>query len=159
MRRTIGITLLGLTLAVHTVNAQRAEIGRKSMAGPRLGLTMLHRPGLPPVMTQFGWHFELDVRPTSTGPSLVLEEVLLAGGLEQDAFFPSATLLMGVRTPGGLEVGIGPNVTLLGTALAVGVGKSLNYGGVSLPLNLAMVDAPEGMRFTFLVGYAIPTSP
>ena len=86
---------------------------------------------------------------------------------EYGKFIPNLTTVMGVRTPGGLEFGIGPNVffsrTLLGevearSSLLIGLGKSLNYGGVSIPLNVAWTTNPEGDRISFIVGYAIASA-
>lgn len=168
MRYAIGITLLGLALAAQAVLAQRPELIRRSMEGPRLGLTyvsggraeaVLRDRGLDRLMSQFGWHFEQQVFPSGYGPAFVIQEVLLVGAVEQAAVVPSATLLMGIRMPGGFEFGLGPNLAPVGPALAVGIGKSLNYGGVSLPINLAVVRTPGALRTTILVGYAIQSGP
>ena len=69
------------------------------------------------------------------------------------------TLAMGVRFPNGIEFGMGPNL-LAGTdniysALVFAVGKSINYGGVSIPLNLVYATNPSGNRVSFIFGYAI----
>ncbi len=156
MRRTIAIILLSLALGAKGVLAQGPEPIQRSMEGPRLGLT--YASGLNRLMTQFGWHSEQEVFPAGRGSAFVLEEVLLVGGFEHHAFLPSATLLMGIRTRGGFELGIGPNLSPSGSALTVGIGQSFNYGGVSLPINLAVTGAQGSVRTTFLIGYAIRSS-
>ncbi len=167
MRYTIAVALLSLALGAGDLLGQRPVLVQRSMAGPRLGLTFvsgsraaakLQEYGLDALMSQFGWHFEQDVSPLSTGPAFVVEEVLLVGAVEQSTLVPSATLLMGIRFPGGFEFGLGPNLSPVGPGLALGIGKSLNYGGVSLPINLAVVRSPGALRTTLLVGYAIQTS-
>jgi hypothetical protein len=73
-------------------------------AGPRFGVAYLTRgsqtardQGKPfsPLTTLFGWQIEhpFDLGPDA--PALVTELVLLAGGLEQNVFLPSATWLLG----------------------------------------------------------------
>jgi hypothetical protein len=167
MRYTIGIALLGLALSAGSAPAQRPPLARRSLEGPRLGLTLvsgsraeatLRKLGMSQVMTQFGWHIEQQVSPMGSGLAFVIEEVVLAGGMEQQKFLPSLTLLVGVRTPSGLEFGLGPNLSAVGTALAVAVGKSFTYGEMSFPINLALVGSPDALRTTILIGYAIPTS-
>lgn len=61
------------------------------------------------------------------------------------------------------EFGMGPNALITGgedvlkTALVLGLGYSIRYGDLSIPLNLAFVKGPDGNRFSFIFGYAIPT--
>jgi hypothetical protein len=167
MRRTLAITLLGLALGGQSVLAQRPELIRRSMEGPRMGLTyvsgrsaedMLREHGLDRLMSQFGWHFEQQVVPSGRGPAFVIEQLVLVGAVEQRAVVPSFTFLMGIRTPSGFEFGMGPNLSPVGSALAVGIGKTINYGGVSLPINFAVVRSPGAVRTTILIGYAIQSS-
>lgn len=167
MRPTICLALLSLVLGAGSALAQRPTLVRRSLAGPRLGITFvsgsraeqrLREHGLNPIMSQFGWHFEQQVSPKGEGPAFVIEEVLLVGAVEQQQFVPSASLIFGIRLPSGIEFGIGPNFTVVGPALAVAVGKTLNYGGVSLPINLAVVGSPGALRTSVLIGYAIQTS-
>lgn len=166
MRYTMAVALLTLALGAEDLLGQRPGLQRRSMEGPRLGLTVvsgsraearLKEYGLNPVMSQFGWHFEQDVSPGSSGPEFVVEEVLLVGATEQSKLVPSATLIMGIRLPGGFEFGVGPNLSPLGSGLALAIGQTITYGGVSLPLNLAVVRSPGALRATLLMGYAIQT--
>jgi hypothetical protein len=55
---------------------------------------------------------------------------------------------------------MGPNLLFGGedivhSSLVLAVGKSFNYGGVSIPLNLAYATNPEGNRISVVFGYAI----
>lgn len=143
------------------------QLEQRNISGPRLGLTYVFGPtadsvlrehGLAPLLSQFGWHFEQLIRPRTGGPMFVIEEVLLVGGVDQGTAIPSASLLMGIRFPSGLEFGMGPNITPTGTALAVGVGKSLRYGAVSLPMNIAWVHSPGANRVSFIFGYALESA-
>ena len=167
MKRTFGILAMALSAGVATLEAQRPVIERRSMAGPRLGLTYAFGPtadsvlqanNLEPILSQFGWHFEQQVTPQGGGPAFVIQEVFLVGGVEQRTAIPSVSLLMGIRMPGGFEFGLGPNLTPTGSALAIGIGKSINYGGVSVPFNFAFVRSPGAVRMTVLVGYALETA-
>ena len=167
MVRQVAIVAVGLALGARAAAAQAPELERRSMSGPRLGITFItgtqgaraladHHLSSP--ISQFGWHFEQQVVPRGGGPEFVIEEVLLAGGVEQGKVVPAGTLLFGIRLPSGFEVGMGPNATPLGSALAIGIGTSLRYGGVSIPFDFAVVTSPGATRFSFLIGYALQTS-
>jgi hypothetical protein len=167
MVRQVAFVAVGLALGGSAALAQVPTLERRSMSGPRLGITfvtgargaqVLSEHHLSSPISQFGWHFEQQVVPQGGGPQFVIEEVLLAGAVEQATVVPAATLLFGVRMPGGLEFGMGPNATPLGTALAIGAGTSIRYGGVSIPLDFAVVTSPGATRFSFLIGYALQTS-
>lgn len=164
MHRQVAGALFILAVGAGDALAQQTLLVRRSLEGPRMGLTYvtgrravdaMTERGLDRLMSQFGWHFEQQVVPATDGPAFVLEQVLLVGAVEQKVLVPSATFLMGIRMPGGFEFGLGPNFTPVGPALAFGIGKSINYGGVSLPLNLAVVRSPGALRVTLLLGYAV----
>jgi hypothetical protein len=164
-------TLLAALLAVLTtapLAAQRPDsvpvMEYRDLDGPRLGFLYVTGPkaearltenNLQPFMSVIGWHFEQGSRPRSGGPQLVIEEVLVVAGLDQGKAIPSGSLLFGIRTEGGLEFGMGPNISPVGAALAIGIGRSLRYGDVTIPLNLAMVVSQGAVRTSFLIGYAI----
>ncbi len=148
---------------------QKVEFAKRNLGGPRLGITYL--PGntelvdnlsdndVGRTLSQFGWHFEYQVVPKGYGPSFVVEIVPLVAGVEYGKFIPSMTLAMGVRFPNGIEFGMGPNLLAgadnIYSALVFAVGKSINYGGVSIPLNLVYATNPSGNRVSFIFGYAI----
>jgi hypothetical protein len=86
--------------------------------------------------------------------------------VEYGKFIPSLTLALGIRFPSGYEFGLGPNILLTGaisdqaretfsTSLVMVVGKSFDFSGVSIPVNLAYVSSPLGERFGIIIGYAI----
>ena len=141
---------------------------QRNLGGPRLGDLKSHE--MDRLLSQFGWHFEYQVIPEGGGPQFVVQLVPMVAGVEYGKFIPSTTLAMGVRFPGGIEFGLGPNVMITGTSdsnpnskaiktsLIIGVGKSFNYGGVSIPLNFVFAESPEGNRVSFILGYAISRS-
>jgi len=144
-----------------------------NLGGPRLGITYvpgngalcqaLHDKQIGTALSQFGWQFEYLVVPQGGGPSFVVQFVPLVAGVEYGTFIPSASLALGVRMPNGVEFGLGPNLLIGGnkginTALVAAVGKSFNYGGVSIPLDLVVATSPDGNRISIVFGYAIRKS-
>ena len=108
-----------------------------------------------PLVTQFGWQFEHRLFQAQSGLTGVSEWVLLVGGAERGLFLPSATFLAGVRAPSGVEIGVGPNLSLSGAAYALTVGMNNEMGEVSVPLNAAVVFGQEGPRVSLLVGFNV----
>lgn len=154
--------------AQASVTEETVSFAERNLGGPRLGVTFvtgdgnlskeLSQHGFGRMLSQFGWHFEYQVIPEGGGPQFVIQLIPLISGVEYSKIFPTATLAIGVRLPNGIEFGMGPNVLLAGTprsALTVAVGKSFNYGGVSIPVNVAVTTNPEGQRVSLIVGYAI----
>jgi hypothetical protein len=137
-----------------------------NLAGPRFGITALS-PGivdklksdegwdLAPVVTQFGWQFEKQFYGKSGGPTFVTEAVALVGGLEQGVVIPSLSWLVGVRAFDGTEVGVGPNITPAGVALALAAGKTFRAGVLNVPVNIAVVPSRLGMRVSLLTGFSL----
>jgi hypothetical protein len=147
-----------------------SDFGRRNLGGPRIGLTFipgngelvqrLTDKGVGRVISQFGWHFEHRVVFHGDGPAFVLEFIPMLGGVEYAIVVPSLNFMTGIRFPGGFEFGMGPNVSAGGkrgitSALTIAVGKSFDYGGVSIPVNVAFVTNPSGNRISLIVGYAI----
>ncbi len=185
MRRTTtwsAVLATAMMVAIGAAAAQAqgpdsAAAGRRSdrliqsnWSGPRMGLMIapgddaisrrLRSHGLGGVVSEFGWHFEHRVSPYDGGPQLVTEFVPLLGGVEYGKMVPTFTAAMGMRFRSGYEFGMGPSLTLAGvngssTGLVIAVGKSLDYGQVCLPLNLAVSTNPKGTMVTLIVGYAI----
>jgi hypothetical protein len=179
MRRAIMMMVGGLLLASAGIaTAQTSEypvtFDKRNLNGPRFGMTyiagdgelyqQLEKNDMGRMVSQFGWHFELQVIPEGGGPQFVVEFVPMLAAVEYGMFIPNFTLAMGVRMPGGWEFGMGPNFFLsrddnddvrMRTSLLVAVGRSFRYGGVSIPINLAAATAPEGNRFSLIFGYAI----
>jgi hypothetical protein len=132
------------------------------LSGPRVGVTFLDAGTIETLaarsiqikstMSQFGWQFEkrFDINPG--GPSAVTEWVLLLGGLEHDVAIPSLSWLVGMRTAGGTEFGIGPNFTPAGGALVIAAGVTYRTGHLNVPFNVAVVPGKAGLRVSVLTG-------
>jgi hypothetical protein len=87
---------------------------------------------------------------------------LLVGGLERSLIIPSLSWVIGIRTQGNFEFGVGPNVTLspdssakLSTALVLGIGQTFPMGVLNVPLNLAVVPSRSGVRVSILTGFNV----
>ncbi|MBU0740834.1 hypothetical protein KKG45_09140 [bacterium] len=162
------------TLAATGFPDEPVTFEKRGLSGPRFGMTYvtghgalyadLEREGMGRVLSQFGWHFEHQVIPQGGGPQFVVEFVPMIAGVEYGKFIPSGTLAMGVRLPSGVEFGLGPNLMLtkseleqteINTALVMAVGKSFDYGGVSVPINLTYATNPDGNRVSLIIGYAV----
>jgi hypothetical protein len=135
-------------------------------SGPRIGFTFLGGSivdsvrgrdslSLSRLVTQFGWHVEREIASSEQGPSAVTEWVLLIGGLEQGIALPSLSWLVGVRTKGNFELGVGPNITPFSTSLVVAGGAIYRSGALNIPLNVAVIPSRIGTRVTFLTGYNV----
>ena len=157
-------------LAESEPAGESPQLQRSGWSGPRMGLMMapgdgsisrrLKDHGLGNVVSQFGWQFERRVVPFGGGPQLVTEAIPLFGGVEYGKLVPSLTLVMGVRSPSGFEFGMGPSFTVasatgINAGLVIAVGKSIDYGAVCIPLNLAVSTNPRGTMVTLIAGYAI----
>lgn len=178
-----AMLIVGLTIGLQPERAvsqtldseSPVSFAQRNLGGPRLGISVVTGNGdlwqrledekMGRSISQFGWHFEYQVIPEGGGPQFVVQLVPLIAGVEYGKFIPSGTLAMGVRFPNGIEFGLGPNILLIGkndmgkspakTALVLGIGKSFNYGGVSIPLNLVYATNPDGNRISVIFGYAI----
>ena len=111
-----------------------------------------------PVVTQFGWQYERRIFQAQSGLTGMTEWVFLLGGAERGLLLPSATFLAGIRAPGGLEVGVGPNLSVSGAAYALTVGMNNEFGEVNLPINVAAVLGQDGPRVSLLVGFNVSES-
>jgi hypothetical protein len=159
--------LLGATGLPATALAQTDRVPppveRVKLSGPRFGVTYLggsivdslaaHDVKVSPVITQFGWQFERLMFTGDNGISAVTEWVVLVGGLEQSAFLPSVSWLVGIRGPRGAEFGVGPNISPAGTALVIAAGVTSRAGAFNLPVNIAVVPSKVGTRLSVLVGF------
>lgn len=134
------------------------------LSGPRLGFTVLSQTltdnmreeygtELNSFITQFGWQFETRVFTLDNGTSGLFEFVPLVGGLEQGKFLPSLSAIVGIRAPKGLELGIGPNVSLAGAGLVMAVGTNFQSQGVNFPVNVAFAPSKDGGRVSVLFGF------
>jgi hypothetical protein len=173
-RRIIGCGIGCLSAALLGVPAGAADstavLVERDLSGPRVGMTCrLGGPevshGVGRVVSQLGWHGETRVTPRNGGAQFVLEAVPLVAGVEYGKFYPSLSLGTGVRLRSGWEFGVGPTFSLggsdaaslgLGSALFVAVGRTFDYSGISLPINLVLSGTKERQSLTLLLGYGIP---
>ena len=168
MLRNMMVAACVLALASSQAAAQSPQdfTHKVSRSGPRVGITWLgsqltdtlrvrHGVDVAPIVTQFGWQFEKQFASLDGGPVALNEFVLLVGGLDQGVFMPSFTWLVGVRTPGDFEFGVGPNATPLGVALAISSGMTFRMGALAVPVNMALVPSRHGVRASMLTGFNI----
>ena len=144
---------------------QPADLTRQvKRSGPRFGVTWLggslvdsirskYDIDVQQVVTQFGWQYERQFASLEGGPVALNDWVLLVGGLEQGAFLPSLTWLVGIRMPSNFEFGVGPNLTPAGAALAISAGQTFKSGALAIPVNIALVPSRFGMRASVLTGF------
>jgi hypothetical protein len=182
-RSLVGGVIVCATLYPATIFAQSSDeetptrLKAHTLNGPRLGISYvpsgllqrnselaqkLEKAQIGTTISQFGWHFEWLVTPQGGGPSFVTQLVPFLGGVEYGTVIPSASLVLGIRMPMGFEFGMGPNALFtfnkaapVTTSLIVAIGQSFDFGGVSIPLNLALSTSREGNRFSFVFGYAL----
>lgn len=143
----------------------------RKLNGPRLGMSYMLGKELPsingkevgPLISQFGWHFEWLVRPEGGGPAFVTQLIPFLGGVEHSLLIPSMSLVLGIRMPFGFEFGMGPHLTTrftkeepISPSLVIAAGQSINFSGVSIPLNLAVTTSQAGQALAFVFGYALP---
>lgn len=152
---------------VSAQEEQTESNGPVSLSGPRLGFTIIGGEMAQtlrddydaiPFVTQFGWQFELRYFSIEDGPSGLVEFVPLLGGVEQNLFLPSASLLIGLRSSRGVEFGIGPNLSVSGGSLVIAGGVTFSSEKINWPVNIALLPSKEGVRCSFLLGFNMKTS-
>jgi len=155
-----------LLLATAVAAQQPEKLQKVARSGPRFGVTWLsgatvdtiqarYDVDVLPIITQFGWQFEKQWTSFDDGPVALNELVLLVGGLDQGVVFPSLTWLVGIRTPGSFEIGVGPNATAAGVALAISTGYTFKTGSLNVPINMAIVPSRYGLRASVMTGFNI----
>tara|TARA_B110000003_G_C16627642_1_gene525434 strand:+ start:700 stop:1284 length:585 start_codon:yes stop_codon:yes gene_type:complete len=170
MKKNICILCVILTL-VLTSNAQNnSKI--QSLAGPRLGFVGItdsrsslilngdlkvfdripsqsyYEENVNGAWTSlYGWQFESRFADGGDVTGIV-EWILLAGGMEKGLFLPSVSSLVGVRNKEGFEFALGPNLSLTGIAMVLGVGYNFNSGNLNIPINIAFVPGRQVTRVT-----------
>ena len=167
-RMLAGIAIVAAASVPTTLVAQQPAdlVQQLNRSGPRFGVTWLggsitdtlkskYKSDVAPVITQFGWQYERQFASLENGPVALNEWVFLIGGLDQGTFIPSLTWLVGVRTPGNFEFGVGPNATPAGVALAISTGVTFRTGALAVPINVAIVPSRFGTRASILTGFNI----
>lgn len=161
----IAATLCSFIIAAPADAQVRNNVvtkGALRLSGPRVGITTFHGPAadslnarlkIGPTISQFGWQFETKMFQVEGGMTGVHEFLVLVGGLDAGVALPSATWLLGIRNASGIEVGVGPNVSLAGLALAAGAGFNIHSGGVNFPVNFGVASSKYGLRTSMFVGF------
>jgi hypothetical protein len=135
-----------------------------TLKGPRIGLTLMTGAiagelqevlGVAPMIVQFGWQDETRLFTLANGIEGLTEHILLIGGVEQGAFLPSYTAMIGIRTKSGKEFGMGPNLSLAGAAYAFSAGTTIRSGPANIPVNFAIVPSSRGVRLSVLTGFNV----
>ena len=147
---------LALGLGLLTANAQIEKL-----AGPRLGVTFIgagpvadflhegfdfdddrdgkHGSTGPAFTTQYGWQWESRFADGGGQVVGIVEWIVLVGGMEKGMFLPSASSIIGARMDNGLELGVGPNLSLSGIGMVFGVGYNFKSGNLNLPINISVI--------------------
>ena len=153
-----------LVVCFYTPVKTVAQNGPLKLSGPRIGLTVIggemahtldEKYDAFPLVTQFGWQFEWRYFSVDDGPTGVVELVPLIGGVEQGLFLPSINLLIGMRSVTGLEIGIGPNLSISGSSIVFAAGLTKTTGKINWPINFAILPSQKGLRFSVLFGFNI----
>lgn len=145
-------------------SAQGTTSAQRRLSGPRFGVTFLTREmrdsiavtfeeNVSAVITQFGWQWERQFPNDGGGLTPVTEWILLVGGLEQGVFLPSLSWLVGLRSLGGTEFGVGPNLGPGGIGMVLAAGFTKTSGNLNIPFNVAVVPSREGLRVGVLAGF------
>ena len=155
------ITTILLSISILSADAQVDKL-----AGPRVGITMVQAGSLASilrkdvplfsddirkewtgstgkygaVMSQYGWQWESRFLDGGDVVGLV-EWIALVGGMEKGMFLPSVSSMVGLRTASGFEFAAGPNLSLGGIAMVIGIGKTLKVGKLNVPVNIAYVPS------------------
>ena len=165
MRTTSLVVATLLAVPMHRSQAQSDSASHVvNLQGPRVGVTALlghvadkvqRDAKAGPLLVQFGWQQEQRMWRSPSGTELLWEGVVLIGGVEQNTFLPSLSMMMGIRSKDGMEVGFGPNLSLEGVAYAFAVGATHRVGELNVPLNVAIVPNKDGVRLSFLTGFNV----
>jgi len=171
LRRATRVLIAALLTLAAAAPAWSQSNGRPrgvtdtvDMTGPRFGLTLLNQKSVDmlkeqkgisvqPMISQFGWQFEHRFYSNDDGVTMLTEWIPLLSGLDQGVALPSLNWLTGLRSAGGTEFGIGPNVTPLGVGLVLAAGVTLRSGALHVPLNVAVATSKTGARVSFMTGF------
>ena len=154
MKKIIIAFLFGLIFISASAQVER-------LVGPRIGMTFITPGSTADVLnegfdyatdnetklgetgsaftTQYGWQWE--TRFADGGGDIVgiVEWIALVAGMEKGRFLPSVTSVIGARSAGGWEFGVGPSLSLSGVGMVFGFGKNFKSGNLNLPVNLVFM--------------------
>ena len=176
MKKLIVIVVCALTSI--SVNAQIQKL-----AGPRIGMTLITEGSTADFLhkgfdyvdeeenklgetgsaftSQYGWQWESRFADGGGDVVGIVEWVALVAGMEQGKFLPSLTSVIGARTSNGLEVGVGPSLSLSGVGMVFAIGKNFRSGSLNLPVNLVFMPGKNidsdinGDAYTYSTGARI----
>ena len=182
MKKIVFTIALGLGLLTASAQIQQ-------LAGPRIGMTFITSGSTADFLhegfsyvdeekqplgetgaaftTQYGWQWESRFADGGGSITGIVEWIALVGGMEQGMFLPSVSSVIGVRTADGLEVGVGPNLSLSGIGMIFGIGHNFKSGNLNLPVNLVIMPGKSqtgdsngesytynsGTRISIMVGF------
>ena len=84
-----------------------------------------------------------------------MEWVVVMGGMEHGKFLPSINSIVGFRNSEGIEMGMGPSLSLGGIGMVFAFGKTVKSGELNIPINL-VVSPPKdnsGLAISVLIGF------
>lgn len=135
-----------------STNAANYDSQVQRNAGPRFGITYITNGKLTDELekegvtsnwiSQFGYQFEKQILGDDKIAGIV-EGILFIGGVDQGLFLPSISGMFGIRNSSGLEIAVGPNISISGSAMVIGFGKSFNFGNLNIPINIAWVPGVQ----------------
>ena len=153
MKKIIMTIVMGLVLL--TANAQIEKL-----TGPRVGFTFVSAGPIadfihdgfdfdededggygstgPAFTTLYGWQWESRFADGGNVTGIV-EWIVLVGGMEKGMFLPSASSIIGARMDNGLELGVGPNLSLSGIGMVFGLGYNFKSGNLNLPVSISFI--------------------
>jgi len=188
MKKVLLTLVLGLGLLTASAQIQQ-------LAGPRIGMTLItagstadffhkgfdyvqyeneyegaeHKLGETgsAFTTQYGWQWESRFADGGGEVVGIVEWIALVAGMEQGKFLPSLTSVIGARTANGLEVGVGPSLSLTGVGMVFAIGKNFRSGSLNMPVNLVFMPGKNidsningedytyssGARISLMVGF------
>lgn len=170
LRKLLVIALLlapAVPAVAHAQGSYPIENEEVRRSGPRYGVIWLspqiadsvtaHNKNqkINPTTSLFGWEFQRELLRNPKGIVPVSSLVLGLAGLDQGLVLPSATWVVGMRTPEDIEFGIGPNVSPAGAALAVSAGMTFHSGQLNIPFDLTYVSSKLGTRFSLTTGFNV----
>jgi len=171
--------ILAACLFVGTAFPQDSEeIVPVKLSGFRVGLTYmpgdvlrdaLDDPTTFPLLAQFGWQFEKQFPSGMGGLAAIFEVIPMVGGMNLGILIPSVSMLIGIRTQQGYELGAGPQISLsgskdeakVGTGMVFGAGKTWRLGNLYLPVNFAVAqgkakgEEESSLKLTLITGFAL----
>ena len=146
---------------IISINAQI-----KSLAGPRIGTVFItsslasgflngeaylfddempkdYTDGKGTLTSLYGWQFESRFADGGDVTGIV-EWIILAGGIERGKFLPSISSMVGARNSSGLEIAVGPNLSIGGISMVFGMGYNFKVNNLNMPVNFAFVPGRKG---------------